>query len=183
MGSERAALVELCALWQGQRLVLVGASAIELQGVPLSRRAFDFDVVVQATPEVVLEVMSDALGWRQGVKGPPNWLGPGGTAVDLIPASPGLVQSGVVTWPGQDREMSLVGFRLLDEASVLCPSAIHDRLWIATTAVLTFLKVMAWLERPQRERDLQDLTVLLDHHVNHEDDRYYVGQAAERGQA
>ena len=102
-----------------------------------------------------------------------RWTGPKGIVSDILPAAPELVASGKVVFePGM--EMSLVGFDLLltTTETVVLPGT-GTTLEIAGLPALAILKMVAWLDRPDRIKDLGDLARILSSCLVADDDRRF----------
>jgi predicted nucleotidyltransferase len=181
MALDPQALVRLARHWPGRRLTWIGGAAIERICPARRQPTLDFAVALEETPEVIQAVMGRAADWRLTPGHRHRWLDPSGCPVDIIPAAAALIEAGGVTWPGEDRHMSLLGMRLAIAEGRAAPFPGAENVRIATIPALFLLKVVAWLDRPEREKDLGDIALLLDHHVGPDDDRAFEGEAAARG--
>jgi predicted nucleotidyltransferase len=91
--------------------------------------------------------------------------------VDVVPAGPGLLQAGSLTWPESGYRMNLVGLRLAFDHNVRV--AIDERhfVQVATTPAIVVLKMGAFLDRPEREDDLTDIAQVIERYLGPVDDR------------
>jgi predicted nucleotidyltransferase len=110
-------------------------------------------------------------GWQRRREGEHAWLSPTGVKVDVVPAGPGLLQAGSLIWPQSGYRMNLVGLRLAFDHNVRI--AIDDRcsVRIATTPAVVVMKMVAFLDRPDREDDLTDIAQVVEHYLGPIDDR------------
>ena len=138
------------------RVVVIGATALH-HHVKLSRLTADIDLVIVAE----LAEISDLLAshrWERDKRMWQRWYRDG-SQLDVLPATPRVLEAGVVRVEGDDREMSMVGFDLALEHVVAVPiPGSHETVDVATVAAIVVLKMVAWLDRPhQRHKDLGDI--------------------------
>jgi predicted nucleotidyltransferase len=162
-----------------KRLVLIGASALDLQLDLAWRRTFDLDLAIAVPVEGYPQRIKE---WNRDSRNPIAWTGPSGTHVDLIPAGPGQVAAGFVDIPGTTNRMSLIGFRHVFARANPLPDARHSEIGIAPIPVIALLKMVSYQERPhERERDLEDLAYILERYPDAADDRRYSDEVFEAG--
>ncbi len=99
------------------------------------------------------------------------WLSPTGVKVDIVPAGPGLLAAGSLTWPESGHRMTLLGLRLAFDNRVRI--AVDDRhsINVASIPGIVVLKMVAFLDRPDREDDLTDIAQVLETYLGPVDDR------------
>ena len=97
--------------------------------------------------------------------------------VDMVPAGEGLREQGFVSWREGFR-MSLSGFDLAfahAERVTLEPGL---EVLFPPPPVIALLKISAWADRPERQKDLQDLDELMQSYLETNEDRRW-GELAE----
>lgn len=163
-----AALAEIQETWPDRSIVVIGATALGFYIDMRWRRTADIDLVV-AVDVAELSAIAERPGWSRHPDRPHEFRSPRGARLDILPAAASLIDQGSIRWPGGSR-MSLIG---MDLAFSHCRA--HDvgelRVQVAPPAVVTVLKMAAYLDRPaERERDLADIGHLLDVHVDDDSD-------------
>jgi predicted nucleotidyltransferase len=121
------------------------------------------------------------MGWTQDAKREERWRSKGGALLDLIPAGVGLRESKRFTWPKGDTTMSLEGF---DHAFA---EARHERvsdnltLPVVPPVVLMLLKIIAFLDDPNRRaKDLFHIRALLSRYEA-DSDRLFIDAITDAG--
>lgn len=164
----------LCALrvaCPDSRCVLVGAAALGFH-LPLPRSTADIDLAMLVAPEDLDELLVP-MGWVREPRALQRWRAPEGVLADVLPMSEALLRAGELRFGGDDFVMSLVGFDLAIEHTVVVPLADTGvDLEIASLPALVVLKLVAWLDRPyERTKDLADLAHVLAHALPADDER------------
>src|SRR5262249_4087105 len=149
------------------RWALIGASAIRCR-LPLPRPTLDVDFAVAASPEAVFDRMR-AGGWLRHPSLLHRWQR-GAASVDILPATDEDVLVGFVRLE-EGLELSVVGFDLAYAETD--PVLVQDGLAVPVPRlpILALLKIVAWQERNEREKDLEDLVFILDGALPEEDER------------
>jgi len=148
------------------RWSLIGASAIRCR-LPLPRLTADIDFAV-AVPDDDVRTRLTKAGWRHDSGKLQRWTR--GTArVDVVSATEDDVLAGVVVLEG-GFSLSVVGLDLA--YSAVEHVLLRDTLTIpvARLPVIALLKMVAWLERPDRQRDLHDLIFIFDNALADDDE-------------
>ncbi len=155
-----AALRALTEIWDRDRFLVIGASALACHLGLSWRGTRDLDLSVSSEPDNLAEDL-EALGWRrQGLL--QRWRTPDGTLVDVVPATPRIIQEGGFSWAEGGPRMSLAGFRLAfaDARPFEVQPGFVVR--VASLRSLVVLKMAAYLDRPwERDNDLADLAHIL----------------------
>ncbi len=110
-------------------------------------------------------------GWQRRREGEHAWLSPTGVKVDVVPAGPGLLEAGSLTWPESGYRMNLVGLRLAFDHHVRVAIDVRSSVRVATTPAIVVLKMVAFLDRPDREDDLTDIAQVVERYLGPIDDR------------
>ncbi len=165
------AIEQLAAALSPAPVVLVGASAID-RHLPLTwRKTNDLDIVAAIEIDTLQGLADPLRGWTS-TRTEHAWLSPQGARVDIIPAGPSLLASGSLTFPRSGNTMSLIGLDLaFTHAEPL--QVRSQRIGVAPLPVLIVLKMISWLDRPDRTHDLQDIAQILDDWLSDDDDRRY----------
>lgn len=170
---QRAALAAVRQAWPDVDIALVGALAVGCHIQMAHRQTNDLDLVVAVAAEALYDGLNALAGWTQDPKKEHRFTTPDGERLDVLPASPALLAQGHIDWPSGHR-MSLTGFDL-----AFAHGANHDagddlQIWVPSAPALTFLKMCAWLDRPEdRKKDLGDLGHLMDGYLGDDDDRRF----------
>jgi predicted nucleotidyltransferase len=168
-----AALRTLRLAYAEEPIVLIGAAALAFH-LPMNwRTTSDIDLVLAVSASELETVLSRLPGWRHDLKQEQRWNAPNNVRIDLVPAPPEALNQRQLVWPRTKDEMSLGGMRLAltTPRREIAPGV---RIAIAPVAVITLLKMAAYLERPgAREKDLQDLGHILNGYPTAEDERFY----------
>lgn len=179
-----ATYAHLVRLFPGVRMVVVGAAGIAAHDRPLGgdRRTEDVDLAIAVSCDDLRATLRDVDGWHPVDQNPHRWKDPGGVIVDLIPCTPALLEAGFVQFEGQDRRLNLRGFRHLAAPEAVVPISGVEGVHVAKLEIIVLLKIVAWLDRPaERAKDLSDIAALFDHYLDVNNDRNFVGEAAELG--
>lgn len=153
-----AALESMRDLLTPDRWALIGASAIRCR-LPLPRPTADIDFVVTASSEAVYQRLREA-GWTRHPTKLQTWLRENAT-VDVIPATEEDLLAGVAHLE-DGFVLSIVGFDLAFAQSDLIPIREGLVVPVPRIPVLVLLKMIAWLDRNDREKDLEDLVFMWD---------------------
>lgn len=168
---QKETLRQLSELWRETPFVLIGANALALQMDLHWRQTNDLDLVVSIPLEDYPAGLGRLPGWQRRREGERAWRSPTGVNVDVVPAGPGLLAAGTLTWPESGFQMNLVALHLAFEHHTRI--AIDERysVDVATTPAIVVLKMVAFLDRPEREDDLTDIAQVLEQYLEPTDDR------------
>jgi predicted nucleotidyltransferase len=164
-------LRQLSELWRDTPFVLIGANALALQVDLEWRQTNDLDFVVSVALEDYPAGLAALPGWHRRREGEHAWLSPTGVRVDVVPAGPGLLDAGSLTWPESGYRMNLIGLRLAFDHHVLVAIDDHHSVHVAITPAIVVLKMVAFLDRPEREDDLTDIAQVVECYLGPVDDR------------
>jgi predicted nucleotidyltransferase len=160
------ALLSGVAQKHSAEVAMIGAAAL-LCFIDLGRFTKDIDLVVSldlADFQTFAKALS-AEGWKQERNREHRWRGPHGSVVDLLPAGPGLRKEGRIVWPESDFEMSLAGFEHVFARATMVEFGPLVRHRVAVAPVVALLKIIAFMDDPQRRRkDLLDIQVVFRHY-------------------
>jgi predicted nucleotidyltransferase len=156
-------------------LAVIGATSLLLHMGDLGRFTRDVDLTVALDLDEFerLTTRLIAIGWTPGPKLEHRWTAPRQTIVDLLPAGPELRRRGSIMWPASQFVMSLVGFEhvFADAAEVHLAGGLRIR--VAPPVVTALLKIIAYVEDPNRRaKDLQDIRVVLGRYEEESDRRF-----------
>jgi predicted nucleotidyltransferase len=166
--AQHAALASLRALYPGPKLIVLGATALRLQG-RISRYTADVDLAIALELDEYPGPIARAQSWRRDPAQPHTWIYRDEVEVDLLPVGPSLLKQGYIEWPAGFR-MSLEGFGLLFSEPLPVADECHD-ITMATVTIVAFLKMIAWLDGPgRRARDLEDLGELFSTYLDERND-------------
>jgi len=175
------ALRMLRQVWAGEKIVLIGATALGCFFDMRWHQTYDLDLSIS----VSLEYSSDLnrlVGWSRDSRIEQRWLAPGNVRIDIIPAASNLLDKGEVVWPQSGFRMSLVGLRLAFEHGVALRPAADFEILVAPVPVIAVLKVISYQEKAQeRTRDLADIAYILEEFLSPDDQRRFSDQAFEFG--
>lgn len=164
-------LRQLSELWRDTPFVLIGANALALQIDLEWRQTNDLDFVISVALEDYPAGLEALPGWQRRREGEHAWLSPTGVKVDVVPAGPGLLEAGSLTWPESGYRMNLVGLRLAFDHHVRVAIDDGHSVDVATTPAIVVLKMVAFLDRPEREDDLTDIAQVVERYLRPIDDR------------
>jgi predicted nucleotidyltransferase len=103
-------------------------------------------------------------GWVSFANREHRWRSAQGTILDLIPAGPKLREAKQITWPISQFTMSLVGFDHVFATAQPVELAPDLTLKVISSTALMLLKIVAFMDDPQRRvKDLDDIRGLLVH--------------------
>ena len=160
------ALLSAVADRHSAQVAMIGAAAL-LCFVDLGRFTKDIDLVVSLDLSD-FQTFAASLrteGWMQERNREHRWRGPNGSVVDLLPAGPGLRKEGRIVWPESDFEMSLVGFEHVFARATMVDFGSKVQHRVAIAPVVALLKIIAFMDDPQRRRkDLLDLQIVFRHY-------------------
>jgi predicted nucleotidyltransferase len=109
-----------------------------------------------------LERRLQADGWIRFANREHRWRSARGTIMDLLPAGPKLRAAKQVTWPVSQFTMSLVGFEHVFTDAQPVEFTPDLTLKVISATVLMLLKIVAFVDDPQRRvKDLDDIRGLL----------------------
>jgi predicted nucleotidyltransferase len=164
-------LSKLCEQ-MGADLVIVGAIAYQIyfSDDELKTGDIDFAIALDLNDFAKLQADLSALGWAQHPKREERWLSKRGALLDLIPAGKALRESKRFTWPKSEFSISLEGFdHAFSEAQ---PVTVADDLVLSVIppVVLMLLKIIAFMDDPQRRtKDLFHIRALLSRYEANSD--------------
>ena len=151
------------------RVALVGAAALSFW-IDLPRSTADIDLALAIDIDDLTRIETE-LRWNR--VSPHRFRAEGGTLLDVIPCSSSLLDAGELHWPNSQNIFNLTGLDLaLSQASAI--EAYGHSVPVAPVPVLVLLKMAAWLDRPERERDLGDIAHALDKYLGDDSDRRWI---------
>ncbi len=164
----------LARAWPTANMVVLGAAAIRCF-LPMSWRVTeDLDLTVATSIEEAAATLARIPGWSPDPRQEQRWQTAAGIAVDLVPVSATTLEMGFIEWPRTGFRMSLLGVRLAFEHADPLRIASDLEVRIAPLHVLTVLKMVAYLERPDaREKDVGDLAHIMHGYVGVDSDRRF----------
>jgi predicted nucleotidyltransferase len=156
-------LSQLCERMNAD-LVVVGAIAYQLHYSDDELKTGDIDLAIALDLIDFGKLQADlsALTWAQDPKREERWRSKHGALLDLIPAGKTLRESKQLTWPKSEFAMSLEGFdHAFTEAQPI--TVANDLvLRVIPPVVLMLLKIIAYVDDPQRRgKDLFHIRALL----------------------
>ena len=164
----------LARSWPSAKTVVLGAAAIRCFMPMRWRVTQDLDLTIAAGIEDSTSVLASIPGWSPDPRHEQRWLTAAGVAVDVVPASTDSLERGYIEWPRTRFRMSLVGMRLAFERDISLSIASDLEVRVAPLYVLTVLKMVAFLERPDaREKDVGDLAHILHGYIGVDSDRRF----------
>ena len=160
-----SALRELGEVWPGRDMVIIGATALGFYYDKDWRKTADVDLVVAVEIDEFPGRLVERPGWDQHPDREHEFHSPHGVKLDILPAGEALLRKGTIVW-SRGQVMSLVGIDLAFRHAE--PHTVESFIVkVATPAVVTVLKMAAYLDRPQeRLRDLHDIAHLLESYVD-----------------
>jgi len=168
------ALRALIGLWGQEAFVLIGASALGCFLELRWRKTQDLDVAVLIPLEDYPAGLETLPGWQPDSRLEHRWHAPGNVAVDFIPIGDGVTDDTEIVWPKSGFRMSIVGLRLAFDKARPLELASDACIGVAPPVAIAILKMVAYLDRPhEREKDLEDLTHLLEEYLPADDDRRF----------
>ena len=168
------ALRSVIGLWGETTVVLVGASALGCFLEFRWRKTHDLDLSVLVSLEDYAAGLATLPGWQPDSRLEHRWHATGNVVVDFIPIGGAVPGDTEIVWPRTGSRMSLAGLQLAFDKAEQFELTSDDRIGVAPPAVIAILKTVAYLDRPhERERDLEDLTHLLDEYLPENDDRRF----------
>lgn len=154
-------------------MVLIGAGALQITSKGFDRPTFDVDVTIEVSAKEATERLDRVADWRLDPRIEHAWTSPSGVRVDILPISEADLERGDVAWSGTGRRMSLVGFRHAFASTHREDLGGGCSIRVASPDVVGLLKIVAYLENPEREKDLADLALLLEQYVGDSDERRF----------
>lgn len=171
---EVSALQTLIRIWSIERFALIGASAMRWHLGDRSRATHDIDLILGVSLDHYPAGLELASGWSRHPKREHTWIAPGDVYVDIVPAGADDDALNVLTWPESGFQMSLAGLRLALDQAVPIEAAPGLSIRVAPLEVIALLKMVSFLDRPyERDRDLEDIALILDEYIGAVDDRRY----------
>jgi len=148
----------------GADLVIIGAIAYQVHFPGELRHTgdIDFAVALDLNEFAELERRLRRDGWNQFTNREHRWRSTRGTIMDLLPAGPKLREAKQITWPKSQFTMSLVGFEHVFTNTLPVEFAPDLMLKVISPTALMLLKIVAFMDDPQRRvKDLDDIRGLL----------------------
>jgi predicted nucleotidyltransferase len=148
----------------GAELVIIGAIAYQIHFPAESRHTGDIDFAVALDLDEFAELERRLLadGWVRFANREHRWRSAQATILDLIPAGPKLREAKQITWPISQFKMSLVGFDHVFATTQPVQLAPDLTLKVISSTTLMLLKIVAFMDDPQRRvKDLDDIRGLL----------------------
>jgi predicted nucleotidyltransferase len=168
------ALRTLHRVWEKQKIVIIGATALGFFIDMRWRKTHDLDLSISVSLNKLQSNLIRIPGWSQNPKQEQQWSAPGGVRIDIIPASPGLLKQGEFVWPKSGFKISLAGMRLAFEYGVPVKLADDLEILVAPVPVIVVLKMIAFQEkRLERIRDLIDSVHSMEEFLPADDPRRY----------
>lgn len=183
--SEQRDFLAAIRLAWNERFALIGALAHGFY-IDAPRPSEDLDLVIAVEKDDIPELMSRLPGFSRDERLEHRWYGPGEhrrrVRVDLIPASKIPTPAGYLEWSDGHR-MSVAGLDLAIEHTTPRTIAGGIAVPVPPPCVLAFLKMLALLDRPEREKDAQDLLLLAERFLDDDDPRRWEPPLASSGVA
>jgi len=148
----------------GAEFVIIGAIAYQIHFPAESRHTGDIDFAVALDLDEFAELERRLLadGWVRFANREHRWRSAQATILDLIPAGPKLREAKQITWPISQFTMSLVGFDHVFATAQPVQLAPDLTLKVISSTALMLLKIVAFMDDPQRRvKDLDDIRGLL----------------------
>lgn len=180
--SDLAELAEICSLLRTE-VVVIGAVAYATFVDDANRHTGDVDVAVALDMDDFQQLrrLLAERNWTQRPQRENRWYGPRGGIVDIIPAGSAIRAEGQIIWPESQMRMSVVGFDHVFEEAEWRELAPAFRMKVVPLPVLTLLKIISYLDRPEeRERDIRDVGELLKRYERDNDDRRFSDEIIDR---
>ena len=176
-----AAFRALLGLWRPDTVILIGASALGCHIDMRWRKTNDLDLSLSVSLDEYPAGLDRVAGWTRHPKKEHEWKSPDGVRVDIVPSGKELLEAGELIWPESGFRMSLVGFRLVYERAERLRIADALTIHVAPVSVVALLKMNAFLDRPtERDRDLEDLSYLLEGYLADDEERRYTPEIIDR---
>jgi len=168
------ALQTLVRIWSIERFALIGASAMQWHLGERSRATHDIDVILGVSLDRYPAGLDSESGWSRHLKREHTWVAPGDVYVDVVPAGTDEGALNVLIWPESGFQMNLAGLRLALDQAVPIEAVPGLIIRVAPLGVIALLKMVSFLDRPhERDRDLEDIALILDEYIDAADDRRY----------
>jgi predicted nucleotidyltransferase len=165
---EQAAVLRgLRAIWPEEAFVVIGATAIGCHIDFRWRQTRDLDLTIAADIDECREALEQLPGWFRHERLEHEWIA-GNIRVDVIPATSAALESGRIDWPS-GQVMSAIGLRAAFADNIHNDVGEHIFVRVASAAAITILKMAASIDRPERERDVEDLAHLMETVVGDDD--------------
>jgi predicted nucleotidyltransferase len=164
------ALRAVRAAFPEARIALIGATALGLHLNMTWRASLDLDLAIAVA---LSDIDATKLpGWQRDRQRQQRWQTPDGVLLDIVHVPPEALASRELIWPDTGLRMNLTGIGLALEADT---SRLGPELSIAvpSVALIVLLKMAAYADRPEREKDLKDLAHILYEYPSLDDDRMY----------
>ena len=168
--------------------LLVGATARDLQlhhghGIPIARATTDVDVAFAMADWEEFDTLRAALIDSHAfvpTRSDHRLLHQHRVPVDLIPFGEIEAPNGTITWPAEEAEMGVLGFReaLATSIELILPEM--QTVLTPSLSMLAVLKLIAWSERHLAEprKDAGDLFLILRNYLNQENSNRLYAEAA-----
>lgn len=158
--------------------MLIGAVALNSY-VLLPRSTGDVDLAFDLDLKDTEELLR-SLGWIQRARLRQRWTRGQDFVADVIPSSVELIERGCLSFE-EERSMNLTGFDLVFSESRKAQVSRDLVVEVASLPTISFLKMVAWLDRPhERRKDLNDLGTLLWNYLWDDDERRWGDELGER---
>ena len=179
---------DVCAAVPAFRPLLVGAMARDLllhyaHAVPIVRATEDVDLAFAVADWGEFEALRTALidSHAFAPTGPEHrLLYADHLPVDLIPFGGVEARDGSFTWPRDETEMGVLGYREAHETAVELVLPASQRISTVSLPMLAVLKLLAWSERHSAapRKDATDLFLVLRNYLTEENSARLYQQAA-----
>ena len=170
------------------RPLLVGAVARDLllhyaHSAPIARATQDVDLAFAVADWNEFESLRTALLDSQAfasTRSAHRLLYANYLPVDLIPFGGIEAQDGSITWPADETEMGVLGFREAYETAIELMLPASRRISTASLPMLAVLKLLAWSEQhlATPRKDATDLFFILRHYLTEENSARLYDEAA-----
>lgn len=174
-----AAVRDVEATWPAATPTLIGAAALGSHLDMSWRTTTDIDLIVALDFDVFPKDLLARGGWTRHSTKSQTFFSPLGCQVDLVPVGPDAVREGVLVWPDDGFEMSVIGLDLAFAHRQ--PQQVLDgtNVFVTPAFIVSFLKMVSYLDRPHaRERDLNDIAHLMEGYIGEDDDRRWSDEVA-----
>lgn len=168
------ALQTLVRIWSMERFALIGAFAMRRHLGERSRATQDIDLILGVPFDRYPAGLESEAGWYRHPKREHTWVAPADVYVDVVPAGTDEGALSMLTWPESGFQMNLAGLRLALDQAVPIEAAPGLIIRVAPLEVIALLKMVSFLDRPhERDRDLEDIALILDEYIDTADDRRF----------
>jgi predicted nucleotidyltransferase len=148
---------------------LIGASALAFHMEMTWRNTADIDVVLAVEVGDLDAAEAKLVGWTR--QHPPRWVAPNKVKVDLVLAPAEALARRELIWDGWKMNLAGIGAALANKAQITVSQDID--IAVAPVPIIALLKMAAYLDKPERDKDLRDLGNILNAYPPTDDDRFF----------